>query len=279
MSVFLARTGHTSTTHSPGPLQRGAPNRPPGSVPLLQCALPAALLPRSRPGPAWVQPEPAPPCPYLHMTDVPPGRPMGAGAAGPDPRAAAAANGLARGGPGLRGRPRGKRGRGGGRCGGGRGARSSGGAGRRRRFGAGLARSARTHARSSVCPPGAGGRPGAEPRAPGPERRGAAPATGALGARAVTRQSCEGGRERASERGKGGGRPRARAPRPAPPAPPARLRTGGGRRRGRRRWPGCRAPRDGPRARRGAGRGRRALTSPRPPGGGRQAALCAGAPG
>ena len=54
---------HTSTTHSPGPLQHGAPNRPPGSVPLLQCALPAALLPRSRPGPAWVQPEPAPPCP------------------------------------------------------------------------------------------------------------------------------------------------------------------------------------------------------------------------
>lgn len=124
------------------------PKPPPGSLPLLQCALPGSLLPRARPRPARGQPESAPPCPYLHMTDVPPGRPMGAGAAGPDPRAAAAANGLSRGGPGLRGRPRGKRGRGGGRRHGGRGARSSGGAGRRRCFGAGL--SERTDVRTLV---------------------------------------------------------------------------------------------------------------------------------
>lgn len=158
VSVFLAPTGHTAPRTTPGPPQRGAPNRPPGSVPLLQCALPATLLPRPRPRPARGQPEPAPPCPYLHMTDVPPGRPMGAGAAGPDPRAAAAANGLTRGGPGLRGRPRGKRGRGGGRRGGGRGARSSGGAGRRRWFGAGLAQSARTDARTLVRLPARGRR-------------------------------------------------------------------------------------------------------------------------
>lgn len=44
---------------------------------------------------------------------------MGAGAAGPDPRAAAAANRLKRRGQCLRGRPRGKRGRGGGNAAGG----------------------------------------------------------------------------------------------------------------------------------------------------------------
>lgn len=167
----------------------------------------------------------------------------------------------------MRGRPRGKRGKGGGRRGGGRGARSSGGAGRRQWFGAGLARSARTHARWSVCPLGAGGRPGAESRGPRAQKGGAAvPAAGARGARAVTRRSCEGGRERASERARERGREGA-APahaRPAPTAPPARPGAGGGRGRGRCRWPLCLAPRDGPRARRGAGRGRRALTSPAP---------------
>lgn len=212
---------HTPPHTTPGPPQRDAPNRPSGSVPLLQCALPATLLPWSRPRPFRGQPEPAPPCPYLHMTDVPLGRPMGAGAAGPDPRAAAAANGLTRGGPGLRGRPRGKRGRGGGRRGGGRGARSSGGAGRRRWFCAGLARSARTHARWSVRPPGAGGRPGAEPRARGPERRGGG--AGSRGARGQSRYPPElRGRERAREPASGEGRgppPRTRAaPRPACPA-------------------------------------------------------------
>lgn len=44
---------------------------------------------------------------------------MGAGAAGPDPRVASAANRLKRRGQGLRGRPRGKRGRGGGSAAGG----------------------------------------------------------------------------------------------------------------------------------------------------------------
>lgn len=100
---------------------------------------------------------------------------------------------------------------------------------------------------------------------PGPERRGGGSDCRARGARAVTRRSFEGGREGASEPAeKGGGRPRARAPRPAPPAPPAGLCEGGGKRRGRRRWPPSRAPRDGPRARRGAGRGRLSLTSPAP---------------
>ena len=64
---------HTSTTHSPGPLQHGAPNRPPGSVPLLQCALPAALLPRSRPGPAWVQPVAVSPSNTLDQPGLVPG--------------------------------------------------------------------------------------------------------------------------------------------------------------------------------------------------------------
>lgn len=212
------RPPHTTTE----PPQHGGPNRPPGSMPLLQCALPTTFLPRFRPGSAWSQPEPAPPCSYLHMTDVPPGRPMRAGAAGPDPRAGMAANGLTRGGPGLRGRPRGKRGRGGGRRGGGRGARSSGGAGRRRWFGAGLARSGRTHARWSVCPPGAGGRPGPEPRAREAGRRCRLP--GRAGPEPLPAGAArEGGRERARELGREGGRPRARAPRPAPPAPPAGL--------------------------------------------------------
>lgn len=86
------------------------------------------------------------------------------------------------------------------------------------------------------------------------------------GARGQSRYPPElGGREVASQPAeKGGGRPRARAPRPAPPAPPAGLCEGGGKGRGRRRWPPSRAPRDGPRARRGAGRGRLALTSPAP---------------
>lgn len=130
----------------------------------------------------------------------------------------------------MRGRPRGKRGKGGGRRGGGRGARSSGGAGRRQWFGAGLARSARTHARWSVCPLGAGGRPGAESRGPRAQKGGAAvPAAGARGARAVTRRSCEGGRERASEPGSGEGRgppPRTRAP-PRLPRPPGLAREEG----------------------------------------------------
>lgn len=212
------------------------PKPPPWLTAFAAVRPPATLLPRARPRTAPGQPESAPPCLYLHMTDVPPGRPMGAGAAGPDPRAAAAANGLMRGGPGLRGRPRGKRGRGGGRCGGGRGARSSGGAGRRRWFGAGLARSARTYTRWSFCLPGAGGRPGAELRAQGPERRGSSASS--RGVRGQSRyppelRGREGASEQASQPASGEGRglpPRTRAaPRPAPPACPAR-RTPRGRR-------------------------------------------------
>lgn len=70
------------TTHSPGPLQQGAPNRPLARC--LYCGPLPALLPRSRPGPAG--PAGARPALLLfaHMTDdSPPGRPMGAGAAGP----------------------------------------------------------------------------------------------------------------------------------------------------------------------------------------------------
>lgn len=54
VSVFLARTGHRTALNF-GPLQRGTLNRPPGLLPLLQCALPATLL-RARPRPAWSQP-------------------------------------------------------------------------------------------------------------------------------------------------------------------------------------------------------------------------------